>query len=76
MVILYICDIYFFNVYIVFVIYLCLFVSYCILNNIKYIYLYKGIVGGGYYDKLGNGVNIFCFFYNLDLVLLDFLIYF
>lgn len=38
--------------------------------------MFKGIVGGGYYNWDGNGVNIFCFLYNLDLVLLDFLVYF
>lgn len=37
--------------------------------------MYKGIVGGGVYDIDWNGVNIFSFFYNLDLVLLDFLIW-
>lgn len=72
MVTLYICDTHLFNAYIAFVIYLCLFVSYCTLINVKHIYLYKGIAGGGDYDEPGNGANTLCLPHNPDPAPWDF----
>lgn len=69
---LYICDTHLFNAYIAFVIYLCLFVSYCTLINVKHIYLYKGIAGGGDYDEPGNGANTLCLPHNPDPAPSDF----
>lgn len=52
--------------YTAFVIYSSLSVSYCNLNNSNHIYMYKGIAGGGFYDRPGNGANTLCLPHNPD----------
>lgn len=52
--------------YTAFVIYSSLSVSYCNLNNSNHIYMFKGIAGGGFYDRPGNGANTLCLPHNPD----------